>query len=170
MPACLPRPDQGSQWSVIHCRPRCEKKVAEYCRGKAMHAYLPVLTKKHRYGGRVRIHEVPVFSGYVFVLADAAGRNHLRQNQRVVQVLEVIDQQTLILQLDNIKTALDNHLPSQLLPRLATGMKVKVQAGPLKGVEGYIEKIKNSSRIVMNIDFIQQALAVEVDAGWLLPI
>ncbi len=94
----------------------------------------------------------------------------LRQNQRVANVLEVHDQNTLITQLEFIKIALEQNEAFELFPHLTAGMKVVVQAGPLKGVEGFIVRLKNKTRIVLNIDFIQQALAVEVEAEWLLPV
>lgn len=168
--SALPRPDAARQWCVIHCRPRCEKKVAEFCTSKRYDHYLPLVAKTHRYGGRVRSFQHPVFTGYAFALLDAAGRATLRQHQRVAQVLEVVDQATLVHQLDQIKAALDQDRAFELLPHLAAGMRVVVQAGPLKGVEGLVARFKNKTRIVLNIDFIQQALAVEVEADWLLPV
>jgi len=166
----LPRPDNLRQWFVVHCRPRCEKKVAVYCDSKSLVHYLPVMTKSHRYGKRVRAYTSPVFAGYLFVLADSTGRALVRQHQRVANVLEVGDQATLISQLEQIKLALEQNEAFELFPHLAAGMKVVVQAGPLKGVEGYVVRLKNKTRIVLNIDFIQQALAVEVEAEWLLPV
>lgn len=166
----LPPPDATHAWVVIHARPRCEKKVEEICRLRGMFSYLPLLTRKKTYGGRVRTHEVPLFSGYVFVRADAAGRAFLRQNQRVANMLEVTDQATLLRQLDQVRRALEEHEAIELFPHLSAGMKVEVRSGPLKGVEGYVHKVRNKTRIVLNIDFIQQAVSVEVDAEWLVPV
>ena len=169
-PADLPQPGEGEFWSVVHCRPRCEKKVAEFCDSKHLPRYLPLMNKSHRYGKRVRSYTTPVFAGYLFALTNTSGRALLRQYQRVANVLEVSDQETLVAQLQQIKTALDQNEAFELFPHLAVGTKVKVQAGPLKGVEGFVVRLKNKTRIVLNIDFIQQALAVEVEAEWLLPV
>jgi transcription antitermination factor NusG len=132
--------------------------------------YLPLMKKSRRYGKRVRVYEHPVFAGYLFVLTHTAGRALIRQYQRVANVLDVADQQTLVAQLHQIKTALDQNEAFELFPHLTAGTRVKVQAGPLKGVEGFVVRLKNKTRIVLNIDFIQQALAVEVEAEWLLPM
>lgn len=170
LPPSLPQPDDIRQWRVVHCRPRCEKKVAAFCDTKDLFNYLPTVSKTHRYGKRVRAYSSPVFAGYLFILTDSAGRVMLRQNQGVANVLDVHDQETLITQLQYIKTALEQNEAFELFPHLATGMKVVVQAGPLKGVEGFVVRIKNKTRIVLNIDFIQKSLAVEVEAEWLLPV
>lgn len=166
----LPLPDETHAWVVVHARPRCEKRVVDFCRSRGMFSYLPLLTKKHRYGGRVRTFEVPLFTGYVFIRVDAAGKQLLRQNQRVANLLEVSDQATLLQQLTQVRRALEHHEAMELFPHLAEGMKVEVRSGPLKGVEGYVHKIRNKTRIILNIDFIQKAVAVEIDAEWLVPV
>lgn len=166
----FPGPTATHVWTVLHVRPRCEKKIADFCESKHIVVYLPLLTKSHRYGGRVRSFQSPLFSGYVFALLDSAEKSMLQQHQRVANVLDVHDQKTLLHQLEQIKCALDNREAVELFPHLVSGMKVTVQAGPLKGVEGYIERLKSKTRIVLNVDFIQQAIAVEVNAEWLLPV
>jgi transcription antitermination factor NusG len=166
----FPPPDEKHAWIVLHARPRCEKKVAEFCVSRDIFHYLPLLSKKHRYGNRIRTFEVPLFTGYIFVLATNADKTLLRQNDRVANVLSVLDQATLLSQLDQVRRALEHHETMELFPHLATGMKVQVRSGPLKGVEGFIHKIKNKTKIVLNIDFIRQSVAVEVDAEWLVPV
>ncbi len=166
----LPAPDGERVWWVVHARPRCEKKVVEFCRSREIYSYLPMLSKKHRYGARVRVYDIPLFAGYVFVFAGKADSSLIRQNQRVANLLGVLDQDTLLRQLQQVKRALDNQEAMELFPHLQTGMKVQVRSGPLKGVEGFIHKLKTKTRIILNIDFIQQAIAVEVDAEWLVPV
>ncbi len=154
----------------MYCRPRCEKRVAEYCDSKGYIRYLPLVNKTHRYGKRVRAYSSPVFAGYVFVYSDISSLAHLRQHQRVANVLDVRDQMTLVTQLEHIKTALDLDQAFELMPHLSVGMKAIVQAGPLKGIEGFVVQLKNKTRIVLNIDLIQRAMAIEIDAECLLPI
>jgi transcription antitermination factor NusG len=166
----LPVPDQDHAWYVLHARPRCEKKIIEFCQTRSIYAYLPLMIKKHRYGARLRQYEVPLFAGYVFALAGKQEVLTLRQYQRVANVLSVFDQDTLLRQLQQVKAALDNQESMELFPHFKEGMKVEVRSGPLKGVEGFVHKLKTKTRIVLNIDFIQQAVAVEVDAELLVPV
>lgn len=166
----LPDPSGSRTWSVIHTRPRCEKKSAEYCRAKGCVAYLPQLTRVHRYGKRTRTYLVPLFAGYIFVLADDAGRQLVRGSNFTANLLLVHDQNTLLRQLRQVHFALSSMATVELLPNYTTGMTVQVKSGPLKGLEGIIEKVKNRTRILLNVDFIQQSIAVELDADQLLPV
>lgn len=168
--ALLPAADEQRNWMVLHVRPRCEKKVAEFCATRGIYSYLPLLNKKHKYGARIRVYEIPLFTGYIFALGSRPDSILLRQNHRVANLLSVLDQATLLNQLQQIKRALDHQEAVELFPHLTTGMKVQVRSGPLKGVEGFIQKLKNKTKIVLNVDFIQQSVAVEVDAEWLVPI
>jgi len=162
------QPDQA--WVVVHARPRCEKRVVEFCETRSIYAYLPLLKKKHRYGGRVRTFEIPLFTGYLFVLGIRQDIATVRQNVRVANVLDVPDQKTFIYQLEQIKRALDNQESLELFPHIEKGMKVIVRSGPMKGVEGFVQQVKNKTKIILNIDFLQKAVAVEVDAEWLMPV
>lgn len=166
----LAGPDETHAWIVIHARPRCEKKVVEFCQSRSVSCYLPLVVKKHKYGKRIRSYEVPLFTGYLFARTNSQETAVVRQNQRVANVLAVADQQVLLNQLNYIKRALDNRESIELFPHLEAGMKVQVRQGPLKGVEGYIHQLKSKTRIVLNIDFIRQAVAVEIEADWLIPV
>ena len=160
-------PDAGRAWIVIHTRPRCEKKAADFCARHGIPAYLPLQQKVHRYGARVRPFWSPLFPGYVFCVASAAGRSTLRQNQHVANLLEVIDQARLVSQLDQIRQALAVDDVIEVMPYLAAGRRVQVTAGPFKGLEGVVQRVKGRTKVVLNVDMIQQAVCVEVDSTWL---
>lgn len=164
----LPASDGIRTWSVVHTKPRCEKKVAKFCLSRLILEYLPELIRTHRYGKRVRTYHVPLFTGYLFVCTDSVGRQSLRQSNLVANLLIVQDQQNLITQLNQVKFALDHQATIELLPHFTSGMTVQVKSGPLKGLEGVVVKVKNNTRIILNVDFIQKSIAVEVNAEWLI--
>ena len=47
---------------------------------------------------------------------------------------------------------------------LAIGRRVRIQAGPLQGLEGTLVRNAKGLRIVITVDLIQQSVAVELDA------
>ncbi len=165
----LPQHDDVHAWVVAHARPRCEKKITEYCATRNVYSFLPLLKRKRRYGARIRINEVPLFPGYVFVLADASELTRLRGNQRVANLLKVPNQEQLVAQLNQVQQALLLQGVVELYPYLVEGARVMVRQGPMKGVEGVVLKRKSRCRVIINVDFIQQSVAVEIDADWLTP-
>ena len=159
----------GFAWLVVHARPRAEKKIALFCRTRSLPSYLPLRDKTHNYGGRKRTFSTPLFTGYVFCCADPAGKSLLRQNQHAANVLEVYDQAGLLAQLRQVRQALTVGQIVEVLPYLEAGHRVRVTAGPLKGLEGVVLRAKGKTRIVVNVDMIQQSVVTEVNGDDLAP-
>jgi transcription antitermination factor NusG len=87
----------------------------------------------------------------------------------VANLLAVVDQARLLDQLRQIRIALASGDCVEVLPFLEAGRPVRVVAGPFRGLEGIITRIKGHTRVVLNVDMIQQSVAVEVDSAWLEP-
>ena len=161
---------EPERWVVLHSRPRSEKKLADVARRAGAMVYLPLQTRTHRYGSRERTFQVPLFSGYVFCRATAEIRRWLRQNQHTANLLDVADQNLLVLQLRHIHVALSANLVLEIMPFLEAGRKVRIVAGPLRGSEGIIQRFHGRTRVLLNIDMIRQAVAVEMDSASLAPL
>ena len=50
-------------------------------------------------------------------------------------------------------------------PYLLVGRRVRIQHGPMWGVEGFFVRRKDRTRVVISISLIQRSVAVEVDEG-----
>lgn len=162
-----PEPDR---WSVVHTRPRCEKKLAEAARRAGLRVYVPLHSRTHRYGARERTFNTPLFTGYIFCCGDVPHRRWLQQNQYAANVLDVADQTTLVTQLRQVRAALDAGLLVDVMPYLEAGRRVRITTGPLRGSEGVIMRIQGKTRVLLNIDMIRQAAAVEMDSASLAPL
>lgn len=165
----LKMPGDGHAWVVLHTRPRCEKKIADFCERNAMSVYLPLRKKVHRYGARERSFWSPLFPGYAFCVATETQKSTLRQNRHVANLLEVLDQRTLVDQLVQIRQALAVGDVVEVMPYLEKGKPIRVTGGPFKGLEGIVARVKGSTRVVINVDMIRQSVSVEVDSVYLAP-
>lgn len=166
----IPEPGEGQRWVVVHVRPRCEKKIQAAALRQGYVAYLPLHRRTHHYGARVRTFDRPLFPGYVFCMAEAEGVRWLSQNRHVANRLEVVDQKHLVHQLRQLQAALQAGLLTEAMPYLEAGRRVRVQAGPLRGLEGLIVRVKGQTRMVLNVDMIRESISVEVDSALLAPL
>ena len=166
----LTLPPEGRGWVVVHARPRCEKKIAEYCERNRIPVYLPLRKKVHRYGARERSFWSPLFPGYAFCVVDATARTSVNQNRYVANVLDVLDQASLMDQLRQIRTALSAGDVVEVMPYLEKGKRVRVQGGAFKGLEGVVLRVKGKTRVVVNVDMIQQSVAFEIDSAYIAPL
>ena len=54
-------------WFVAHTRPRCEKKLVQYCEREGLSTTLPCYRSVKKYRGKKVVFYKPLFPGYVFV-------------------------------------------------------------------------------------------------------
>ena len=152
------------RWFVAHTRPRCEKKFFDHCQRERFEATLPCYRSAHKYRGKTVIFEKPLFPGYVFLRLAPHSQATLRQNDLVANLLVVHDQATLARQLEEILQALASGLEVKLAPTIGEGMRVRIKTGPLRGVEGWVERRSGMDTVLLRLDFISQAAAVRLGA------
>ncbi len=152
-------------WYVAHTRPRCEKKLLQFCQRESLAATLPCYQSAHKYRGKTVVFKKPLFPGYVFVQMPADQRGVMRQCDHLANLLEVADQDLFVRQLGEVLRALETDLEIRLAPTIGEGMRVKIKNGPLRGVEGWVEKRYGMSTVLLRLDFISQAAAVKLEAG-----
>src|SRR3954462_7294900 len=89
-------------WYVAHTRPRCEKKLAEYCERQGFQVTLPVYKSIRKYERKTAVFEKPLFPNYVFLQLQPFQRQKVFQSDLVANLLDVPDQQTFDRQLNDI--------------------------------------------------------------------
>jgi transcriptional antiterminator RfaH len=151
-------------WFVAHTKPRREKKVVEHCQRQHIAATLPCYDSAHKYRGKTVVFRKPLFPGYVFLQLEPAKKDSVRQSDHVANLLEVFDQETFKRQLHDILLALDAKMGVRLAPAIGEGMRVRIKAGPLQGIEGWVEQRSGMTTVLLRLDFINQAAAVKIDA------
>jgi transcriptional antiterminator RfaH len=156
--------DSGVRWYVAHTKPRCEKKLFDYCLREKLAATLPCYNSAHKYRSKVVVFRKPLFPGYVFLQIEPQFKTLVRQNDYVANLLDVSDQLTLENQLREILHALESGLEVRLAPIIGEGMRVRIKSGPLRGVEGCVEKRYGMDTVLLRLDFISQAAAVRLGA------
>jgi transcription antitermination factor NusG len=151
-------------WFVAHTRPRCEKKLMQFCEREGFSASLPCYRVAHKYRGKTVVFQKPLFPGYVFLQISEGQRGKIYHSDHVANLLEVADQELFIQQLEDVLRALETDCEIRLAPRIGEGMRVKITNGPLRGIEGWVEQRYGMNTVLLRMDFIGQAAAVKVEA------
>jgi len=150
-------------WFVAHTKPRREKRFVDWCLQQGFDATLPCYQTRHKYRGKVVTFDKPLFAGYVFLRIERLAAAVVRQNDFVANLLDVFDQATFARQLGEILVALEAGLEVRVAPRIVTGARVRIRSGPLQGIEGLVEA-RGQTVVILRLDFINQAAAVQMDA------
>jgi transcription antitermination factor NusG len=150
-------------WQVMHTRSRQEKALARQLGAGRIPFYLPLITRRSRSGGRAIVSHVPLFPGYVFVLASREERWSVLSTRRVVRPLEVVDQAGLWRDLRQVQRLIASGEPLVSEPRWQPGVRVKICGGPLAGLVGQVLRTASGRRFVVQVDFIQRGASILLD-------
>ncbi len=157
-------------WFVAHTRPRCEKKLADYCRRESLVTTLPLYRSVKKYRGKTVVFHKPLFPNYVFLQLRPDERQTVYQSDYVANLLNVPDQETFKQQLGDILVALETEVEVRLAPTIGPGTKVRIKSGPLQGMDAWVERRSGMLEVLLRLDFVGQAAAVKVDVTQLEPI
>lgn len=154
---------EGQRWEVIHTKPRCEKKLAEYARRNDISYYLPQMDSKRVYGRRVVNFTIPMFPSYVFCVLDTQKRKTLTYSGYVVNFIKVGQQEQLLEELSNIKLSRSPGVELENTDWLSQGLKVEITRGPLKGVTGVVQSHEKLDEVNLQVNILRQAVRLKID-------
>jgi len=158
-------------WYAAYICARHEKRVTEQLRQRRVECFLPLYSTIRRWkNGRHQV-ELPLFPGYVFVHLD------LRDRLRVLEVPSVVR----LIGFGGLPTALPTEEIEILRrgmevgkasphPYLTIGRRVRISSGPFSGLHGILRRRKSEFRVVVSVELIHRAMALEVDESELAPV
>jgi transcription antitermination factor NusG len=157
-------------WFVGHTRPRCEKKLLQFCEREGLNATLPCYRAAHKYRGKTVVFQKPLFPGYVFLHISVEQQGTMYRSDYLANLLVVSDQELFVRQLEDVLRALETDCEIRLAPSIGEGMRVKIKNGPLRGMDGWVEQRHGTNTVLLRLDFIGQAAAVKLEATDLEPV
>ncbi len=157
-------------WWVVRTKSRQEKLLAQNLIQWEIPYFLPMVIKTTRRRGRKYSSLLPLFTGYLFLCGSRDMRTQAMTTNRIAQVLEVGNQETLVADLSQILRAIHAEVPIDPYPYLKVGTRCRVTSGPLAGLEGVLLQKKNVTRLLLQVEILGQAASVEIEPGCLEPI
>jgi transcription antitermination factor NusG len=160
------------RWYAAYTRANHEKRVFEQLEGRAVESFLPLYESVSRWKDRrVRL-ELPLFQGYVFVHVALQERLRVLQVPGVVRLVGFggVPAPLPDEQMDAMRIGLLQRLRAEPHPYITVGRRIRVTRGPLQGAQGILMRKKGLFRVVLSLNLIMRAVAVEVDASDIEPI
>jgi transcription antitermination factor NusG len=155
------------RWYALTVKPRHEFKVLEgLSQLNGTEGFLPTYPDKRLWSDRVKVLDVPLFTGYVFARFKA---DKLRMPVlRLGGVKSIVgfggDPMALAdSEIESVRTLVASGFPVRQWPFLPVGQRVRVEHGPLKGAEGLIVAQKDVWLMVVTIELLQRSVAVQLD-------
>lgn len=157
-------------WFAVHTSAQREKKVAEYLLRAGVEQFLPVYESRRRWKDRVVTIETPLFTGYVFVRIPLLEKLRVLNAPGVARFVCQNGQPAAIPEEDIAKVKSGMVKGAIPHPYLTVGRRVAITRGPLAGTSGILVRKKNNLRLVVCIDSIARAMAIEISEADVQPI
>ena len=160
-----PNSDIAARWYALYLRSRYEKRAHQLLLGKGIDSFLPLIEEVHVWSDRKKRVEEPLFRGYLFVKTDLKNRVPILQTDGVVHFVSIGPKPNPIPdeQINWVKILIGH--PDRVVrePYMSEGQRVRVIAGPFIGLQGYVVKVKSSTRVVVSLDAIAQSVSVDIE-------
>jgi transcription antitermination factor NusG len=159
------------EWYVLQVRTRFEKVVACHLQAKDYPEYVPLYRSRNQWTDRTKEVELPLFPGYVFCKMDPNNRLPILVIPGVIGFVSIgrmpasVPEQEILAVQNVVKSGLA-YQPCAFL----TGQRVRVDDGPLCGLEGVVVEVKNAYRLIISIQLLRRSVSVEIDQDHLAPI
>jgi transcriptional antiterminator NusG len=168
---CIDSPQQP-HWYAIQTRSRHEKLVRDQLAAKRITHWLPLWRKRSTRQDRVKYIEVPLFSSYLFGHFALHEKVAVLETCGVVRIVGVHGTAVPVpeAQIAAVRTMVAHRLLYDPHPSLVAGMRVRITRGVLMGAEGTLIAKKQQHRLVISIELIQQAVAVDIESADVEPL
>lgn len=155
-------------WFALQVHAKHEFGVANSLRSRGYDPFLPLSRCRKLWSDRIKVVEVPLFPGYMFCRLDLHYRLPVLTAPGVIRIVGhtrlpvPVDES----EIDAIQTIVASGLPNEPWPYLRAGDRVRIERGPLRGLEGLLVETRGSHRLILSVTLVQRSVSVEIDSAF----
>jgi transcription antitermination factor NusG len=161
-----------SPWFVLALKPRYEMKTAAGLARRDIQHYLPLYKSRRRWSDRFKEIEAPLFPGYLFCRFGYHQRLEVLNLPGVISIVGYgkVPAPVPESELDAVRSVIASGRPVVPWPYLRAGQRVRIEQGPLNGLEGTLARDAGLWRVVVSVELLQRSVAVEIDREIISPV
>jgi transcription antitermination factor NusG len=170
--AGTPPSDVRRSWYAVTIKPQHERVVQDGLLQKGLENFLPLYWSVRKWSDRSKKLQLPLFPGYIFCRLDPSRRVPVLQTPGVrsivsfgTEIIPIPDEE-----LGRVQQMIASGVAVEPWPYLRDGQRVRVEHGPLAGLEGTLSEVRNTWRVVVGLDLLQRSVAVQLDRSQITPI
>jgi transcriptional antiterminator NusG len=157
------------EWFAVQVRAGREQLAATHLGIRGYEVFLPCYRERRRWSDRVKTIDCALFAGYVFCRLQTGLAAKVVTTPGVIQILSDATGPIPIPshEIEAIQRIVQTRLAVEPWTLVQVGQVVRLEQGPLSGVNGIVLTTTNRHRLVVSISLLQRAVAVEVEADWI---
>jgi len=170
-PICVNEPWQNAtvpEWFAVQVWSGREHNSAKHLQLRGYEVFLPSYCELRRWTDRVKTVDRALFTGYLFCRVGALAVGTIVAAPGVVRIVSDRSGPLPVPahEIEAIQRIIEARLTVEPWRVPEVGQTVRIEQGPLRGIEGTVEIVKNRHRLVVLISLLNRAVAAEIDAEW----
>jgi transcription antitermination factor NusG len=161
------RVSQPCAWYAVYTKHQHEKSASSLLSRKGFEVFLPLYDAKHHWKDRTKIVSLPVFACYLFLRTTLDRKLEVLRTPGVFWLVENRGRACPVpeSEIEAVRKITKNslHVEPHPYPTLKDGDIVRVRSGALAGIQGILTRQRNRYRVVLSVEVLRKAVAVEVD-------
>src|ERR1700683_4167541 len=159
-------------WFALQVRGRQEVNISENLASNGYEWFLPLYKSSKRWSDRIKEVDSPLFPGYLFCRFNQHDRLPILKTPGVIQIVGFNRVPAVVeeCEINALQTLMAAGVPNHPCPFLELGDKVRIESGPLRGLEGILMDFKGHHRLVLSVTLLQRSVAVEIDSALVTPV
>jgi transcriptional antiterminator NusG len=161
-----------ARWYALTVRHQHERRTAVALGWKGLETLVPCYPSSHRWSDRIKEVEIPLFAGYVFCRFELREKLRVLNTPGVAKIVAFSGAPAPLPdeEIAGIQAALQSRLPLWPWQYLHAGDQVRIERGPLRGVQGTLLREPEGLRLVIGVELLRRAVAVELDPAVIAPL
>lgn len=168
----VPIVGRSEPWFALRVRSNHERVAVTHLTERGYEQFCPTFRTERQWSDRKKTIEKYLFPGYVFCRLNPDDRLPVLMVPGVMNLVRFETQPAAIpdSEIEHIRTMVGSGLLVSPWPYLSVGQAVLIERGPLAGVEGILQRIKKTFRLVVSVNLLQRSVSTEVDRDWVRPV
>jgi len=164
--------DTINPWFALQTAPKGEKKVERSLSSKGYDCLLPTYWQRRRWSDRTVTIELPLFPRYVFCRFNPSAIGKAITTPGVSRIIRFGGRPAEVSahEIEALQLLAESSLLREPWAYIPAGTRIKVETGPLAGVEGIICPDGGKSRLIISITLLQRSVAVHLDDNMLVSV
>ena len=159
-------------WYAVTVKHQHEQAARSALAFKGFEALAPTYRGRRRWSDRVMELDLPLFGGYVFCRFPYQERIKVLDTPGVAKIVNFGGNAAEISpkEIAAIQAVMASGLAVRPWPYLKPGDRVRVERGPLRGLEGTLLHERDRLRLVIGVEMLQRSMSVELEADMVEPL
>jgi len=160
--------DNIRKWYPVYTYPRAEKKAFQALTNKGLEAYLPLHRQRKQWSDRKKWVEEPFIKSYLFVRINEQEQTQVLTTKGISRFIYFSGKIASMpqRQIDELKLLMASPFDLEITEEnLHAGEKVRIKAGPLKGLTGEIISHRSQKHLVLRLENLGYSIIIHVAAA-----